>query len=129
LLAFYQDILTGTPRPDFDWKVEDGDIVIQTALENPPQSINMWQAHNPDGRDFRVETIGRSWTSTEVALREDGTYRLEAPENEAGYTAFYAELTFSNSVKQPLKFTTGVVVTPDTYPHEAFVPKPGEESE
>lgn len=125
LLAFYQDVLTDTPRPEFDWKVEDGAIVIQTDMENPPQAIHLWQANNPDARDFRVDIIGRSWTSTEVALREDGTYRLEAPKNDAGYMAFLGELTYANSTGQPLKVTTGVVITPDTYPHEAFVPKRG----
>ncbi|MCB0632107.1 MAG: PhoPQ-activated pathogenicity-related family protein [Saprospiraceae bacterium] len=129
LLAFYQDILSDTPRPDFDWEVEDGDIVIHTAMENPPKTINLWQAHNPDARDFRVDIIGRSWTSTEVALREDGTYRLEAPKSDGGYTAFYGELTFANGDGQPLKFTTGVVVTPDTYPFQAFVPKNAKEGE
>ncbi|PHN05302.1 PhoPQ-activated pathogenicity-related family protein [Flavilitoribacter nigricans] len=123
LVAFYQDILTETPRPEFDWSIEEGAILIRTTEEHPPQSITLWQAHNPDARDFRVEIIGRAWTSTEVPLREDGTYRLEVNGQPEGYTAFYGELAFPNGSNQPLKLSTGVVVTPDTYPHQAYVPQ------
>ena len=123
LVAFYQDILTETPRPEFEWSIEEGAIQIRTSEANPPQSITLWQAHNPDARDFRVEIIDRAWTSTEVPLREDGIYRLEVESKDQGYTAFYGELTFANGSNQPLKLSTGVVVTPDTYPHEAYVPK------
>jgi PhoPQ-activated pathogenicity-related protein len=121
--AFYQDILTETPRPEFDWSIEEGAIVIRTNEEHAPQSITLWQAHNPDARNFQVDAIGRAWTSTEVPLKEDGVYRLEVEPKQEGYTAFYGELTFANGNDQPLKFSTGVVVTPDTYPHEAYVPK------
>lgn len=123
LAAFYQDILTETPRPEFEWSVEEGAIVIRTSEEHPPESIRLWQAHNPEARDFRVDIIDRSWTAIEIPLREDGVYRLEAPDNGGGYTAFVGELTFANGNDQPLKLTTGVVVTPDTYPHEPFEPE------
>lgn len=122
LAAFYQDVITKTPRPDFEWSMEEGAIVIRTSSEHPPQSIKLWQAHNPDARDFRVEIIDRSWTATEIPLQENGEYRLEAPDNAEGYTAFFGELTFTNGSGQPLKFSTGVMVTPDTYPYEAYVP-------
>lgn len=122
LVAFYQDILTETPRPEFEWSIEEGAILIRTNSAHPPQSITLWQAHNPDARDFRVDIIGRAWSSTEIPLQEDGVYRLEVEAAQEGYTAFYGELTFPNSVEQPLKFSTGVVVTPDTYPHQAYVP-------
>lgn len=123
LLAFYQDLLTETPRPDFEWSVDEGALVIHTSAQYQPQSIKLWQAHNPEARDFRVDIIDRSWTATDVPLREDGTYRLEAPANSSGYTAFMGELTFMNGSGSPLKLTTGVVVTPDTYQHEAFKPE------
>jgi PhoPQ-activated pathogenicity-related protein len=123
LTAFYQDILTDTPRPEFDWGIEEGAIVIRTTAEHPPKAIKLWQAHNPNARDFRVDIIDRSWTATEIPLRKDGTYRLEASDNGKGFTAFLGELTFENGGNLPLKLTTGVVVTPDTYPNEAFAPK------
>lgn len=123
LVAFYQDILTETPRPQFEWTMEEGAIVIRTSDEHPPQSIQLWQAHNPNARDFRVDIIDRSWTATDIPLQENGTYRLEAPDNGDGFTAFFGELTFPNGGNEPLKLSTGVVVTPDTYPHQAHVPE------
>lgn len=123
LVAFYQDLITDTPRPEFDWSIEEGAIVIRTDPDNPPQAITLWQAHNPDARDFRVDIIDRAYKPTEIPMREDGVYRLEVPGKEEGYTAFFGELTFANSGNQPLKLSTGVVVTPDTYPYEAYVPQ------
>ena len=121
LTAFYQDILTDTPRPEFDWAMEEGAIVIRTNAEHPATSLKLWQAYNPNARDFRVETIDRSWTATEIPLREDGTYRLQPDTKSNGYTAFFGELTFTNGNGMPFKLSTGVVITPDTYPHEAYV--------
>ncbi|MEZ4777736.1 MAG: PhoPQ-activated protein PqaA family protein [Bacteroidia bacterium] len=122
LISFYQSIVTETPRPDFDWKVENGELVIQTSPEFVPQSITLWQAHNPKARNFQVDSIGRAYQPMDIPLATDGTYRLKADKPEAGYTAFFAELTFPGVAEIPIKLTTGVVVTPDTYPFAAFAP-------
>ena len=43
---------------------------------------------------------------------------MARPEKAAkGYTAYFVEMTFPSGGKYPFKFTTGVHVTPDTYPH------------
>ena len=93
---------------------------LTTDPAQPPIAISLWQATNPDARDFRVDTIGRTWTSTPVALATEGHYTLSVDAPEAGYTAFFAELHFSSSGHLPLVFTTGVVVTPDTYAHPPY---------
>ncbi len=121
LTAFYHDVISDTPRPDFEWSVEEGALVIRTNAANPPSSIKLWQAHNPEARDFRVDIIDRSWSAEEIPLRQDGVYRLQADAPGKGFTAFLGELTFENGGGMPLKLSTGVVVTPDTYPHEPFV--------
>ena len=55
-LAFCQSILTNTPRPRFAWDFEpDGSIRVKT--ETRPNIVTLWQAHNPDARDFRLEKI------------------------------------------------------------------------
>lgn len=123
LTAFYADILTETPRPEFTWKEEEGTIVIRTDADHPPQSVKLWYVNNPDARDFRVDIIGRSWSSVEIPLQEEGEYRLSPPRDNQGYTAYYGELVFENGSKMPLKLSTGVLVTPNTYPHSPFEPK------
>lgn len=120
LVAFYQSILSDTPRPDFDWKVENGTIVIQTSADNPPASLTLWQAHNPKARNFQVDSIGRAYEPQEILLSDDGNYRISVEDPEEGYKAFFVELTFPGVGDLPLKFSTGVVVTPDTYPFESY---------
>ncbi|MCA9733603.1 MAG: PhoPQ-activated pathogenicity-like protein PqaA type [Deferribacteres bacterium] len=118
--AFHHAIINNKTRPDFDWIVKDGAIELTTNTDQPPTSITLWQATNATARDFRVETIGRTWTSAPVELREDGKYkiRVDAPEN--GWTAFFAELTFPELKDIPLKFSTGVVVVPDVLPYPRY---------
>ena len=57
MLAFYQAILSGTPRPRFTWKMQNGSIVVN--VQDKPIAVNLWQATNPDARDFRLDTIGK----------------------------------------------------------------------
>ena len=55
--AFYASIVTGTPRPDIDWTFErDGSI--KAIAKDRPAEVLMWQATNPDARNFRQDVIG-----------------------------------------------------------------------
>lgn len=121
LLAYYQAIVTGTPRPKFDWTIgSDGTITVTT--ETAPTKVLLWQATNPKGRDFRLETIGPVWTSTPVAADARGRYVGRAQAPAEGWTAFFMELTFASGGAAPFTFTTDVKVLPDRYPFAAPVP-------
>ena len=124
LISFFQHIAMDKTRPDFDWKVENGKILVHVKPGTEPPKIKLWKAHNPDGRDFRVETIGKTWTSEDVTFREDGNYELAVESPEEGFTAFFAELTYEDDGVLPIKMTTGIVVTPDSYPYEPFQADP-----
>src|ERR1017187_3477561 len=114
-LAFYQAIVTGTPRPKFTWKKQaDGSIVVNVV--DKPAEVRAWQATNPNARDFRVDTIGNAYTSTTLAPEKDGTYIGRVPKPEKGFTAFFVELTYPGPGKYPFKFTTEVSVLPDVLP-------------
>jgi PhoPQ-activated pathogenicity-related protein len=118
--AFYQAILANAPRPKFDWGfAEDGAIRVKT--ETKPDSVKLWQAHNPNARDFRLQTIGRAYTSTALSDQGDGLYIGNVPERQQGWTAYFVELTFPGVGRYQYKFTTGVRVTPDRLP---FGPPP-----
>lgn len=120
LFAFYQMILADQPRPDFDWEVSNGIINIQTDKNYPPTEITLWQANNPKARNFQVAEIGRAYEATTIPISADGKYQIKVEPPAEGWTAFYAELTFKGVGDIPLKFSTGVVVTPDTYPFEDY---------
>ncbi len=121
LVAFYDAILRGQPRPKVSWKFEkNGDIRVTSS--DQPREVKMWAATNPAHRDFRLESLGPAYKSTVLADQGGHTYvaHIEKPAN--GWTAFFVELTYPSGGKYPFKFTTPVRVVPDTLPFP--LPKP-----
>jgi len=119
-LTFYQAILTNAPRPRFAWNfADDGSIRVKTQTK--PDVVKLWQACNPRARDFRLETIGRTYTSSILSDLGNGLYVGKVPEPKQGWTAYFVEMTFPGPGPYPYKFTTGVRVTPDRLP---FGPPP-----
>ena len=82
-----------------------------------PKEVNLWQATNPDGRDFRVDTIGKAYKSTPLREEKKGVYVAQLSNPPKGFTAFFVELTYPGPGKYPFKFTTEVSVVPDILPY------------
>ena len=122
-LAFYQSILTNTPRPRFAWNFDDDDGSIQVKTETRPTVVKLCQAHNRNVRDFRLEAVGRAYTSSILADQGSGLYVGKVPDSQQGWTAYFIELTFPGAGPYPYKFTTGIRVAPDRLP---FGPPPEE---
>jgi PhoPQ-activated pathogenicity-related protein len=121
LIAYYDAFLHGRPRPKFSWKFEkNGDIRVQCT--DKPTEVKLWQATNPEKRDFRLVSLGPAYKSTDLTAQNGGVYVAKIKAPEKGWTASFVELTFTNGGKYPFKFTTAVRVTPDTLPYPA--PKP-----
>jgi PhoPQ-activated pathogenicity-related protein len=120
MLACYNAVIYGKELPKFDWTLEK-DGAIRVAAKDKPTSVKLWQATNPEARDFRIETLGPKWLSTPVS-GENGVYVGKVPEPSKGWTAFFVELTFPSGSAVPFKFTTQVRVVPDTLPFK-FVSK------
>lgn len=114
LVAWAQAVVSGTPRPRFSFDLSAPDAIVVRA-QDPPSEVKLWQATNAAARDFRVETIGKAWTSTALSAAPDGSYaaRLAAP--ASGWTAYFVELTYPAGLLA-MKFTTPVRVLPDTTP-------------
>jgi PhoPQ-activated pathogenicity-related protein len=109
-------VVTGRPRPRFSWvKQKDGALVVRPV--DKPREVKLWAATNPKARDFRLDTIGPAYKATPLTPRPDGTYIGKAPTPAQGWTAYFVELTYDSGAKEPFKFTTQVVVTPDVLPH------------
>ena len=114
LTAFYHSILNKTPLPRYEWKVDKvGTISVHT--KDKPKEVRLWQATNPDARDFRIDKLGPKWTSNQLKPGKDGFYTAFVPKPPKGWTGFMIELTYPGKLR-PQKFTTGVVVTPKTMP-------------
>ncbi|MDQ3013253.1 MAG: PhoPQ-activated pathogenicity-related family protein, partial [Acidobacteriota bacterium] len=115
--AFYESVQKGTPRPRFTWKIDkDGTINVNT--KDKPTEVRLWHATNPKARDFRLDIIGKAFTSEVIQPVKEGTYVGKMAKPEAGFTAYFVEMTFPSGGKYPFKFTTGVRITPDVLPFQ-----------
>ena len=115
LLACYSSVVKATKLPQFSWTME-GDGSIRVKNQDKPSAVKLWQATNPDARDFRLQTIGPVWKSTDLKDEGGGVYVAKVEEPEKGWTAFFAELTYENGTPAPFKFTTQVRVVPEVKP-------------
>ena len=114
IIAFYSLILNKKQMPDFRWSVGmDG---ISVEAKDKPTQLTLWQANNPKARDFRVETLGKKYTSESLQLGPDGKLTVQIPKPEKGWTAYFIEATYDVGAAVPLKLTTGVHVIPEVLP-------------
>jgi PhoPQ-activated pathogenicity-related protein len=119
--TFYHMVLTGQPRPTYSWTFEgDGSIHVQTSSN--PKSVTLWQANNPEARDFRLMTIGKAYKPTVLKDAGGGTYVAKLAKPERGWTASFVELAFDVGTANDFKVSTAVRVTPDTLPHADMDP-------
>lgn len=123
ITAFHEAVLSGRPIPSYSWSVrKDGAIVVRSAAK--PSAVLLWQGTNPKARDFRVDTIGKAFTSSPLTRQKDGTWVGNVPKPAAGWTAYFVELSYPSGTKYPFKFTTEVYVKPDTLPYRWADAKP-----
>lgn len=116
MLAYYRAILNDDEIPTLTWsKNQDGILSVQTSSD--PIKVVLWKAYNPNGRDFRVSTIGKSWESTTLAQQRNGLYQIPLTSPEKGWSAYFIEVHFESKTNTPLIFTTDIFITPDTYPY------------
>lgn len=117
ITAFYDAVLNHRPIPDYSWTVrKDGAIVVRSKTK--PLEVNLWQGNDPKARDFRVDTIGKAFTSATLTRGRDGTWVGKVAKPPAGWTAYFVELVYPSGTKYPFKFTTEVSVIPDTLPYK-----------
>jgi len=113
--AFYAAVVTGTPRPEITWTFEKNGS-IKAVAKSRPDTVTLWQATNPDARDFRLDTIGPAYTSTPLSPEGPNTWIARPKQPAKGWTAAFIEFTFPTGGPHPLKLTTAVRVLPDTLP-------------
>jgi PhoPQ-activated pathogenicity-related protein len=118
LLACYRAVVRGAAMPKFSWSMPDAGTIRGEAKDKPKEA-KLWQATNPAARDFRLETIGKAWTSKSLDANGSGVYEAKVEKPAKGWTAFFIELTYDapgGDPPVPLKLTTQVSVVPDVLP-------------
>ncbi|MHC4619999.1 MAG: PhoPQ-activated protein PqaA family protein [Planctomycetota bacterium] len=121
LVPYYDAFLNGDPRPVYWWwLLDDGSILVQSI--DLPKAVNLWQATNPEARDFRLVTIGPAWVSTPLPDLGEGLYVAWVEPPETGWTAFFVELVYESPFQGPdtydYHFTTEMRILPATLPYE-----------
>jgi PhoPQ-activated pathogenicity-related protein/PKD repeat protein len=114
--------------PKYSWRYEDdaqtGKARIVVTSETAPKSVKLWQAVNPNHRDFRLQTLGAKWTGTALAAvpsTQSKVYsgEVEVPADGAGWRGFFVEMVYAgpdpNLPDVGYTFTTPVRVVPDVY--------------
>lgn len=115
--SFYAAVVEERPLPDILWNLSDSYLNIQTSV--PPKSAFLWQANNPEKKDFRTSpdnpTVSK-FNSQPVQFKCKDICRLSIPEPSVkkGWSAYYVELNYGNSPYRDLTFTTRVFISPDT---------------
>jgi len=121
LVAFYNAVITESPIPKVDWSVSADSIYLE-VLSDVDYKVTKWEAVNENARDFRVPVIGRVWKDSELSKTSNNQYAIHFPAPENGYKAGMLEIVFESGAEVPFTFTTGTVVTPNTYPFGLFKP-------
>ena len=123
MLADYNAAIYQQPLPQLSWKFgDDGSLRVETR--DKPAEVKLWQATNPDARDFRLETFGPQWHSATLTEQTPGAYEVKVAAPAKGWTAFFIECTFPSLCQAPFKFTTAIKVVPDTLPYKFVSPGP-----
>jgi PhoPQ-activated pathogenicity-related protein len=121
IVAFYQMVVSGKPRPGYSWTFEKDGSIRVTAKEKP-RAARLWQATNPSTRDFRFYAIGKAYKETTLEPAADGVYTGKVDPPAKGWTAFFVELDFDVGAKSPLKLSSAVRILPEVLPHAGIVP-------
>lgn len=104
--------------PDMQWGLTEQGIEIRVSEE--PIQARVWVCHNPDGRDFRKETLlnaGLRYQPAPLKASEQSPwlYQYQLEEQKTGWTAFFIELSFDNGHYPDFVVTSGVRVLPEQY--------------
>jgi PhoPQ-activated pathogenicity-related protein len=122
LLSFYYSIITDTQIPGFDWSIQNDTIFAELDPAGDYQ-IRLWEAVNPEGRDFKSYVVGNeAWKVETLEITKNGLYTIPVAVPDKGYKGAMMEVVFNPDSDFPLTLTSGTLVTPDTYPFDPFVP-------
>jgi PhoPQ-activated pathogenicity-related protein len=112
-MAWAGNVKNGNANPVYSWTIGANNTITLTT-GSTPSSVTLWQATNPNARDFRYESIGAAWTSTALPNQGNNTYVGYCPPPAQGWTAFFVEVNFGSDHI----YSSQIVVNPDVEPFD-----------
>jgi PhoPQ-activated pathogenicity-related protein len=113
--AWFSAIAHGQNPPGYDWSVSSHDL-LTVMPDFSPSKVLLWQAWNPNARDFAIASIGPAFTSTELTRDSDGFYRTGIAAPQTGFCAYFVELRCPVLEGLEARFTTEALIRPDRLP-------------
>jgi PhoPQ-activated pathogenicity-related protein len=110
-INFEKALVDGAQLPQYTWTISNAGATISLHSTTTPASVTMWQATNPNNRDFRLEDFGANWTSSPLSDQGAGNYVANVTVPSTGATAFFIQMTY-NVDGVTLTFTTSVSEVP-----------------
>ncbi len=110
-INFEKAVVDGAALPQFTWTVSNAGTEIELNSVTTPTSVTMWQATDPNSRDFRLETFGANWTSSTLTDQGGGTYIAQVTPPSTGATDFFIQMQFTVD-GMTLTFTTQISTVP-----------------
>ena len=107
-------ILASKPRPQFSWQFES-EGVVRIHCQDLPAKVTLWQATNPNARDFRLESLGPQYKPT-VLEGSNGEYMAKVDKPAKGWTAYFVELSYPSRWNSLSQVHHAARVIPDTLP-------------
>jgi len=119
--AFYKAIVNNKPLPEYTWSFQD-DCTVVVKTKSKPTKVTLWEAVNPEARDFRLNVLGKAYQPTELKEQGSGTYVGKVSLPEKGWKSYLIELVFPGPDNTSFTFTTPVRIIPDVEPHKYTPP-------
>lgn len=122
LLAWYQRIVLNVPRPSISWHKNDNNT-LSVTVSDPSAVAVLWSASNPNARDFRMQTFGPNWHATPVPIGQDGVLEIPLEIPDSGWCGYFVEVTFPGIAGIPDKYSTPILILPETRPYNLAQPR------
>ena len=139
IAGFGQMILSGTPRPLYQWNItSNGTIVLECDASTPPAFVAQWAAYTIDGnlrRDFRLVVLNQTsghdmyhnvtWINTllqpnaELSTPQTIVYTAYVEPPESGWVGFIIEGNWPAPGPQGTLFrmSSGPSILPNVLPY------------
>ena len=112
MLAYYQAMVEKIHRPSLKWKVNAEGKLGEIITNEKPVSVKLWEAENPDARDFRfrshINYVAKELTGR--CLNHECQYQISIIPPAKGWKANFAEVTFQHKNMEPMTLTTPVYI-------------------
>lgn len=122
VIAFYKALVQKQPIPNIKWSFPDETTIVVEVSEKPLQ-VTLWEAVNPEARDFRHNVVGKIYKPTPLSEQGKGIFIAKVSVPEKGWKAYLVEVVFPGTDGTKFTFSTPVRIVPDTVQYR-YAPPP-----